>query len=400
MQQGALFQAAQRIGSRLEYNMSPKKNVACSLLLLLVCFLVLLGACGGGDDSAPSSPPSVGPASTLAEIEQRVRAGQYNNVHSVIVYQDGELEAEWYFAGADERLGSRLGRVEFNSDRLHDVRSVSKSVVSLLVGIAIHEGAILSEDDTLERYLPDYADLLTAERANIRLRDLLSMSSGLKWDEWSYSYGDTRNDEYMMNQSADRVRYTLSREMEATPGQRFRYSGGDVEVAAAVLARATGVPLSTYAQYKLFQPLGITQYEWVELRGTPMAAAGLRLRPMDMAKIGRMMLDRGRFDGVQVVAESWVTNSLSRKVSVGVGSYVGTNSPCTARMIEYGYYWWLHPDCAPPFVEANGNGGQRISIYERSRLVIVTTAGMYGSTESGNVDRLKDDVVTVLGIEN
>jgi len=171
-----------------------------------------------------------------------------------------------------------LGTVKFDSETLHDVRSVTKSIISLLFGIAMADHAIVSLDSPVLDYFPEYKDLQTSERRKIRLRDLLPMTSGLHWDEWSNLYGDIRNSETAMDLAADRYWYILSRPIDSQPGTQWRYSGGDAALIAAEMARSTKVSIDEYAAKKLFAPLGITKFVWLKDRqGIPVAASGLRM---------------------------------------------------------------------------------------------------------------------------
>jgi len=232
----------------------------------------------------------------LDSLQRRLRAGDIPNLHSVLVIQHDQVIAEWYFEGADEERGiRRLGIIKFGPATLHDVRSVTKSIVSLLFGIAIADHDISSLDSPVLDYFPEYTDLQTPERRKIRLRDLLPMTSGLHWDEWSYPYTDIRNSEIAMDRSPDRYRYILSQPIDSAPGTQWRYSGGDAALVAAVVTRSTKVPIDIYAGKKLFAPLGITKFVWLkDGQGIPFAASGLRLLPRDMAKIGFLLLHDGR----------------------------------------------------------------------------------------------------------
>jgi CubicO group peptidase (beta-lactamase class C family) len=279
-----------------------------------------------------------------------------------------------------------LGIVKFGPETLHDVRSVTKSIVSLLFGIAMADHAIGSLDSPVLDYFPEYTDLQTPERRKIRLRDLLPMTSGLHWDEWSYPYTDIRNSEIAMDISPDRYRYILSQPIDSAPGTQWRYSGGDAALVAAVVTRSTKVPIDIYAGKKLFAPLGITKFEWLKDRqGIPFAASGLRLLPRDMAKIGLLLLHDGRDpSGHQIVSESWLRESITPQVTAV------EDKSCT---IKYGYFWWLGPACKTPWYAAMGNGGQLIWVSPSLDIVIVTTAGLYNSRVQS---RVRDEVLNPL----
>lgn len=321
------------------------------------------------------APAARADEAALAALKTRIEAGEIPGVHSVIVMRGSDTLAEWYFAGDDNARGRPLGRVAFGPETLHDVRSITKSVVGLLVGVAVEEGAIKSLDAPVLDYFPEYADLQTPERRRVTLRHLLTMTSGLHWDEETYTYADPRNSEIAMDLAADPYRYVLSQAFDVPPGQRFKYSGGDVAVMAAVLARATKTPLDAYAEAKLFKPLGIAEVAWhKDAKGVPYAASGLRMKPRDMAKIGRLVLAKGRWNGRQVLPARWVAAATTPQAQVDPDPKCG---------VRYGYFWWLFAGCelepALPWAAGVGNGAQRIVVAPEQDVVVVMTAGLYNS---------------------
>jgi len=230
----------------------------------------------------------------LAALTASVRAWPELGVHAILIERSGRLIYEEYFDGFDERWGVPLGRVSMTAGSLHDLRSVTKSVVSALVGIAHAEGAIKSLDQPVIEWFPEYPELNTAERRRVTLAHVLAMTSGLEWNE-EVPYNDPRNDEIRMTRDAQPLRYVLSRPFADDPGTEFNYNGGLAQVMAAVVERATGTPIEDYAHTKLFQPLGIDTVEWLgDLAGMPAAASGLRLRGRDLAKFGSLYLHDGR----------------------------------------------------------------------------------------------------------
>ena len=321
-------------------------------------------------------PETVGvDQAALAQLAADVRAGRYSNIHSVLVVRRGRLVMEEYFAGEDERRGQPIGRVQFDAETLHDVRSVTKSVTSILMGIAIAQGKIPGgvEAPALD-FFPEYADLRTPERQAIRLRHLLTMTAGLEWDEHSRPYSDPRNSEREMDAAPDPVRYVLERPIVAPPGARFEYSGGNTAVLARIIERSVGKNLDAYAEEVLFRPLGIARHEWLtDQTGAPLAASGLRLRPRDMAKLGLLYLNDGRWRGRQIVPQDWVRASLSPHIVV---------SERPTGFQRYGYQWWLgtarRGEESVAWSCAVGWGGQRILLVPSEDMVVVITAGMYG----------------------
>lgn len=350
-------------------------------LAALLAGVMLIGSAMAGDSTADA----------LAALEQRIRAGEIPNVHAVLVAQRERTIAEWYFDGPDERRGQPLGIVEFNAGTLHDVRSVTKSIVSILFGIALARGAITDLDAPVLDYFPEYPDLHSEERQRIRLRHLITMTSGLHWDEETHPYTDPRNSETGMDLAKDRLHFVLAQPIDFPPGERFRYSGGDVALIGAVIARATGRPLEEFAKAVLFDPMEITKWEWIEDdRGVPIAASGLRLLPRDMVKLGRLMLNGGRHGMRRIVPEDWVSASVTPHNAV---------EPATADDcgFHYGYFWWLVPDCGagtdPGWYAALGNGGNRIFVVPDRDLVIVVTAGLYNDPRQRTIRQITEGVI-------
>jgi len=308
------------------------------------------------------------------------------NVHAVLIEHDGRLVYEEYFSGTDERRGQPLGLVAFTREMKHDIRSVTKSVISALVGIAAGSGAIGSLDAPLLDFFPEYADLQAPERRQITIRHALTMSAGFDWNE-DLSYRDPRNDEIAMDRSADPLRYVLSRPMVAPPGTLWRYNGGTTQLLAAIVQRATGQPIADYARAVLFKPLGITDVDWLgRLAGMPSAASGLRLRPRDLAKFGSLYLHNGQWNGHQVVPREWIEESTRRRLTFPKQQDRG-----------YGYLWW-HA-CYPTrsgVVEvptAVGNGMQRIFLLRAQRTVVTVLSGRYNQFRVNPPERLLLDYV-------
>jgi len=345
---------------------------------------------GASSALALAASPLFAESTSLGSLRRRIEAGEIPDVHSVLVVQHGRTLAEWYFRGMDEiRAGADHRVVSFGPDTLHDMRSVTKSIVSVLFGIAIKERRIGDLEQPVLDYFPEYRDLATPERRRITLRHLLTMTSGLRWDEGP-SYKDPRNSETAMDLAADRYRYILSQPFDSAPGERWRYSGGDVALIAAVVARTTHQPLDQYGRERLFAPLGISEFVWIkDSHGVPIAASGLRLKPRDMVKIGLMVLHGGRdAAGNRIVSQKWISEStMSHAKAFNAGACV----------VEYGYFWWLGPRCEPRWISAIGNGGQRIYLVPQEDLVIVTTAGLYNNPKQNQINDVLAAVQDAVG---
>ena len=331
-----------------------------------------------------ATPEEVGLSrAPLERMSAVIREGKrYRNVHSLLIVKQDRLVHEVYFAGEDDRRGvGPQGHVVFDRDTRHDLRSVTKSVVSALVGAAIGEGAIRSMDQPLLDFFPEHADLATPERLQISLRHALDMSAGLEWNE-RVSYKDPSNDEIRMNNHADPLRFVLERPVVAPPGTAWNYSGGLTQVLVAVVERATGEPLLEYAQRVLFDPLGISDVEWIEIAsGAPSGASGLRLRPRDLAKFGLLYQQEGRWQGRQVLPQAWVRQTMQASLRVA-GSSVefGEEASCEGG---YSLQWWPAGITLPcgrfDVLMAKGNGGQRVAVVPRLELTVVHNAGLYNS---------------------
>ncbi len=250
----------------------------------------------------------------LCGLLDRLAANKDANVHGVVVTRRGKLVFERYFAGDDERWGRRIGRVEHGIDSPHDMRSISKSVTSLLTGIALAQGALKHLDAPVVGFFPEYPDLDTPERRAITIRHLLTMSVGMAWDE-DRPYSDPANSESAMYASADPWRYALERPIVAGPGTVHVYNGGATTLLGRILARATGKPFDAFAREALFEPLGITPVEWGRFaNGEAMPASGLRLRARDLARVGQLLLDRGKAGDREIVPASWIADSTTPQI--------------------------------------------------------------------------------------
>jgi CubicO group peptidase (beta-lactamase class C family) len=302
----------------------------------------------------------------LCRMADRLAAS--TNVHAVLVARGGKLAFERYFAGPDEVQNRRVSNVIFDADTLHDMKSVSKSVASLLLGIAIDRGLIGSIDEPIFDFFPELSDLRTPEKDRIRLSHVLTMSLGLKWVEATPDTGDYDNDESRMHMAQDPCRYVLGLEVTAPAGKKFFYNTGALTLLSAIIRKATGRPLDEFARATLFEPLAIGRVEWSRVKGDSDAGGGLRLRPRDMAKIGQLVLAGGRWNDHQVVSKAWIDASMTPRLEATSGFF-------------YGYLWWLGRSLATGrevhWAGALGRGGQSIRIVPELDLVVVATAGYY-----------------------
>ena len=326
----------------------------------------------------------------LAALTASVRAWPELGVHAILIERSGRLIYEEYFDGFDERWGTPLGRVTTAKGSIHDLRSVTKSVVSALAGIAVGEGAIKTLDQPVVEWFPEYPELNTAERRRITLGHVLEMTSGLEWNE-DMPYTDPRNDEIRMTRDSQPLRYALSRSFAREPGAEFRYNGGLTQVMAAVIERAVKMPIEGYARMKLFEPLGIDTVEWLgDLAGMPSAASGLRLRGRDLARFGSLYLHGGQRNGRQIIPADWVDLSTRRHFRFARSAVRDRSStnPDADGAFGYAYFWWY--SCYPTprgLIEARtavGNGQQRVFVLPGLDMVVTILSGRYNDFTTGN----------------
>jgi len=296
-------------------------------------------------------------ATAIARLVDRIEQGAFNNVHSCLIVRNGALVYEQYFGG-------------IRREKLHRLYSVTKSVTSALIGIAIEQGYIAGVEQPIISYFPEYMDDDWNPHKNaITLQHLLNMTSGLKYDENSYPYSDPRNSHTQMTATRDWMAWALAQPLVAEPGTRFIYSTANSHLFSGIIHRTTGLYANQFAEEYLFGPLGIADYFWTIGDGYPATGGsfgGLKLRPRDMAKFGYIYLNGGRWKGEQIVPEAWVAESLTPRIGAWGEA-------------RYGYQWWIQQDRVSgidlQWFSARGYGGQFIAVFPSLDMVVVLTCG-------------------------
>lgn len=309
----------------------------------------------------------------LARLVSRVVDGTYADVHSILAYKSGRLVVEEYFYGYDRA-------------RVHQMRSASKSIVSMLLGIAIDRGKVANDTARVMPLLPyrAYANADTA-KSNLRLRDLLTMRSGFACDDWDNT---SPGNESRVYQSPDWVKFVMDLPMRTAPASKGSYCSGNVLVIGRIIERATGMALPRFAQQALFTPLGVSaaNVRWNYTLNASNAAtfAQLYLRPRDMMKLGVLFHQGGKWGERQIISRDWVDRSTAKWSTVGDQ--------------EYGYFWW-HQWVNAAFssgtkrvdmVVATGNGGQKIFLVPAMDLVVVLTGGNYNANSPATAIMAKE----------
>lgn len=318
---------------------------------LAAASLFAAGAAHAQGDWKTSTPQAQGiDAERLGRMQEYLRSQP--RIRSVAVARNGVLAYEYYREG-------------LKPDDLHEVASVTKSVLSALVGIAVGQGK-LAPTQTLGDLLPEPASRAADTRVRaIELRQLLALSGGFEADP------PTFNPATLAGAESDAVDKALQRTLALGPGEGFRYNNHDGQLVSAALARAVGMNAARYAEQTLFTDLGIQKYQWPQDRaGVNIGASTLRLTTRDMAKLGELFLRQGRWSGRQVVPADWVAASLAKQADGG---------PPLRR--PYGYNWWLGVMNAGeprPVFMAAGWGGQYIYVVPSLQLVVAATSEMDG----------------------
>lgn len=291
----------------------------------------------------------------LTALEQHVRADQ-PAIRSLLIVRDGAIAYEYYRAGVGPQT-------------LHNVYSVTKSVVSLLVGAALHEGLIRSTEEKLLDFFPDAKTWpLDAATAQITLAHMLTLTPG--FDRGGLDQLTDYNDFVRRFYAPDLLQHALSRRVAHAPGSQFHYSNLDSHLLSFALARRVKTNLVSYAQDKLFTPLGITDFHWpTNALGEANGAAELNLRSRDMAKLGQLVLQQGRWKDRQLVSANYLAAATRRQGASNI------TPPRRPDLWGYGYLWWTAstPGDDLPSFYAVGYGGQYIYVVPALNAVVVAT---------------------------
>ena len=338
----------------------------------------------------PPSKPAIGDG-TLAvgtPAEQNIdeskldaayqQARQTDGLRSLLVARNGVLVAEQYFSG-------------FNQNRLNHVRSVTKSVMATLIGIALREGFILSTNQTIAEFLQPVTEVdLTDQKSQITIEHLLTMTSGFEWHE-------TGGNEYgNWITSSNQIDYVLSKPLVSTPGQSFVYNSATSHLLSVILTRASGMTTKEFADKYLFEPLGIYNVNWERASGGFYnGGAGLELVSRDMIKFGLLYLQNGQHAGQQLVPMDWLQRVWTQQRTLGF-------SFSAMQSVHYGFLWWMDKGGPHDAYLAWGYGGQFIYVVPDLQLIVTTTSRwqLSGADATGqeraNLDLIINNVVAAV----
>jgi CubicO group peptidase (beta-lactamase class C family) len=354
-------------------------------MLRLISALVLLAATAvGQNDWRRAAPESVGlDASRLDAMEAATKAGEFKKIGSILVARHGQLVYEKYFDG--------------DALTLRDTRSATKSITSLLVGLAIQDKKLNGIDAKILDLLPERQRKLQnpdPRKEKITVEDLLTMSSQLECDDWNDA---SRGNEERMYLIEDWAQFILDLpirgrmrigEAQETPkyGRNFSYCTGGVFVLSEVLSKTTRLRADKYAEQKLFGPLDIRNATWVySPLGIPQIGGGLRLSSPDLLKIVQLYLNGGKWKGERIINEGWVKESTTPHAEINDHQ-------------EYGYLWWLQSfktgDASYSAFFMSGNGGNKVVGFPTLDMAVVITSTNYNTRGMHEqTDRLLSDYI-------
>lgn len=284
-------------------------------------------------------------SSFMNKLIPEIIQGKYGRLNSFLLLKNDTLIGEEYF-------------YNYSANDLHQIESATKSITSLLVGIAYDMELIKDLRQPIKDIFPNDQMLRQPGYREMTIENLLTMTSG-------YS------NEYQPMMQEDRIEFSLHRQLVKAPGKKFIYDGGNTELLGAILKIKTGFFADAFAEQYLFHPLGIKTFNWEKFRqnGFPCMGGSLWMRPRDMAKIGLLVLENGKYDGQQIISADWI----HRSTKVQVETHISTDA--------YAYHWWVvqlySGSKKYETIWANGLGSQFIYIIPGLHVVIVTTGYNY-----------------------
>lgn len=378
--------------------------------LFSILLLVVMVGCNikntdkkAGKISEKSSSVAVLSA-VIDSINLEIKNGQYGLIDRFMVIQNDVLLADFKYEQDYVSIAKNYDTTDYQYNYnhpnwhpyyrqtdLHTLQSVTKSVTSILLGIAFDLNQDYNVTTKVMPMFTDYAVDSADERKNeITIEDLLTMRSGLQWNEGDYT--DLSDDCIAMEASNAWIQYVLSKPTDTLPGTRFEYNSGASVLLGKIVRMITGKRIDQWAEEKLFGPLGIKNYYWKKTPdGEIDTEGGLYLRAEDLAKIGTLFLNKGRWQNEQIVSESWVTASIRPVVN---DAYPDNNNK-----IGYGYQWWVpeHIDGRTKIFAGNGYGGQFLMVAPEYDLIVVFNGwNINERAEKSSWNVLQDRIIPVL----
>ena len=297
---------------------------------------------------ASANPNFLINSKTLEQIDIDLRNNKYGKISGIVIFNGNKVYFEKYYGFSQQST-------------LHPISSVTKSVTSIAVGICIDKGYIPSIDFPIHSFFPEYQHIFEKDtlKKRITIKDLLTQTSGFEWDEWTTHYSYAGNPLIELSQNPNNwCEVILSLPMLSSPGINFSYNSGCSELIKEIVCRSSGYDFEDFVKREIFNKMGIFNIHWDRYPGNGVAAwGGISLNTRDMARLGILILNKGKWNNSQIVSEDWINQSVSPIVNSGD--------------LNYGLHWWVgtQPD-GNPLIFAAGYGDQYVYIAPDKNLVI------------------------------
>lgn len=252
----------------------------------------------------------------VVKLTRLILADSFPNIRSLLIARNNKLVYENYFAGKAFLTGQEIEDfMKGATGDLSDCGRITMTITGACIGVALQQGLIKSVDEPIFTYFPSYAKYFDAAKRKITIRHLLTMTSGLDWDEYVPD-DDPKNSLTQMDKSTDPIAFIISRNMKDSPGANYNYNSSSAQLLEQIVFKATGKKMDQFAQQYLFSPLGILNYDWRHLRGGMVAAAwGLRLSPRDLVKLGILYMNNGKWNNAQILDSSFTKQAITPQVA-------------------------------------------------------------------------------------
>ena len=387
--------------------------IRSSLVSFRYCLLILLLSISCEKNSSkwptagwPESTPAAQgmDLAKLSSMNEEFASGKHGYIDGMLVIRNGHVvysnkydqDYETPFRNTNTEPGQYnyydpAWHPYYKGTQLHSMQSISKSVTSAIVGIAIAQGIIPDVNVKMSIYLGDFSTPdIDYRRENMILEDVLTMRTGIKWDESTVPYTDPANSCAGMEHSQDWIQFVVSQPMASDPGDIFVYNSGATMLLSEMIRKSTGLEVDDFGQKYLFEPLGISEYYWKRTpRGLTDTEGGLYLKPEDLAKIGYLFLKDGIWEGRRILPEGWVKESVLPRVEL------------ESSKTRYGYKWWLLPYKEGKYaITGLGYGGQRLIIIPEKELIAVFTGWNVYDKPSLNANFVLKNLVQAISSES
>lgn len=318
----------------------------------------------------------------IAKAVGCIYANKFDQVHSMLIYKDSMLVFEEYFEGNKYKWNgpNYYGeRIRWDKDSMHVIMSCSKSITSACIGVAVDKGYIKSVHESIFNYLPDHLRFKTDGRDKITIEYLLTMTSGLKWNEWGAHDPSTNDIDRLYSYcQSDPVSCVLEKPLANNPSEKFTYNGGGMIILGEILRNATNMNIEDFSKMYLFEPLGIDSVQWYRFaNGTYACDGSIIMTPRDMLKFGVTYLNEGKWNSKRILSKEWVEKSKK-----AFNNNTGIDIPIDdSGKNGYAYSWWTNEISFSgkkvKLFQAGGWGGQEIIVFPEYKMVVVFTGGNY-----------------------